>query len=102
MEEFNENAEVEAFRKSVARRILLESDRLVDSLFSIVYGEDVEAKVKLSAISLLLDRAIPKKGVEHVAQDETEERGSRKAIREELERLLLDEEDDDGLEGNLN
>lgn len=85
----NESHEVDSFRKAIARKIALESDRLVDELFAIVYDGEVDAKVKLSAISILLDRGIPKLGVQHAKEDESEERGSRKALREEIENLLL-------------
>lgn len=91
----NEGQEVDNFRKAIARKIALESDRLVDELFAIVYDEEVDAKVKLSAITILLDRGIPKLGVQHSKEDESEERGSRKAIREEIEKLLLGSEDPD-------
>lgn len=92
-DENDESAQVENFRKSIARKIALESDRLVDELFAIVYDEEVEAKVKLSAITILLDRGIPKLGVQHSKEEESEERGSRKAIREEIEKLLLGEDE---------
>lgn len=93
-EEPTESEQVENFRKSIAKKIALESDRLVDELFSIVYDDEVDAKVKLSAITILLDRGIPKLGVQHSREDESEERGSRKAIREEIEKLLLGDEDE--------
>lgn len=101
-EEFNESEQLEAFRKAIAKRIILESDKLVDVLFGVIYDEEEEAKVKLSAISMLLDRGIPKLGVQHAKEEESEERGSRKAIREEIEALLLgedppDKEDSDGV-----
>lgn len=92
-EEFSESKEIEAFRQAIAKRIALESDRLVDELFGIVYDEETEAKVKISAISMLLDRGIPKLGIKHSKEDEVEERGSRKALREEIEKLLKEEEE---------
>lgn len=93
-EEFSESKEVEAFRQAIAKRIALESDRLVDELFEIVYDEETEAKVKISAISMLLDRGIPKLGIKHSKEDEVEERGSRKALREEIERLMQQDKED--------
>lgn len=95
-DENGESKEVEAFRQAIARRIALESDRMVDELFGIIYDPETEAKVKISAISMLLDRGIPKLGIKHSKEDETEERGSRKQIREEIEKLLMDEGDDNG------
>ncbi len=94
-EEPEESKEVEAFRQAIARRIALESDRLVDELFGIVYDPETEAKVKISAISMLLDRGIPKLGIKHAKEEETEERGSRKQVREEIERLLREETEEE-------
>src|ERR1700746_1357353 len=89
----SDGQEVDNLRKSIARKIALESDRLVDELFAIVYDEEGDAKVQLSAITILLDRGIPKLGVQHAKEEETEERGSRKQIREEIEKLLLGEDE---------
>ncbi len=92
-EGFSEQEQVEAFRKSIASRILKESDKLVEVLFNVAYDEGVEAKIRLSAISTLLERSLPKMGVSHTREEETEERSSRKAIREDLEKLLFGEDD---------
>jgi hypothetical protein len=95
-EEFSEEDQVENFRKSIARRVALESDKLVDVILNIVYDDEVEAKVKLSGISMLLDRGLPKLGIQHSKEEEVEERGSRKAIREEIERLMeLDKDEEE-------
>jgi hypothetical protein len=94
-EEFDESKEVEAFRQAIAKRIALESDRLVDEIFGIVYDPETEPKVKLSGISMLLDRGIPKLGIKHSKEDETEERGSRKQLREEIEKLIKEQEEED-------
>lgn len=94
-EEFSQSKEVEAFRQAIAKRIALESDRLVDELFGIVYDPETEAKVKISAISMLLDRGIPKLGIKHSKEDEIEERGSRKQLREEIERLMKENEENE-------
>ena len=107
MENEEQGPEVDAFRKSIARRIALESDRLVDELFAIVYDPETEAKVRLSAINTLLDRGIPKLGIQHTKDEEIEERGSRKQLRDEIEELMKkklnngDDDDDDGLAGVL-
>ena len=98
-EEPEESKEVEAFRQAIARRIALESDRLVDEIFAIVYDPETEAKVKLSGISMLLDRGIPKLGIKHSKEDETEEKGSRKAVREEIEKLLMNMDDEEETDG---
>jgi hypothetical protein len=94
-EEGQEGQEVDAFRKAIAKRILLESDRLVDELFAVAYDDEVDAKVRLSAISMLIDRGIPKLGIQHSKEEESEEKGSRKAVREEIEQLLFKTEDPD-------
>lgn len=95
--------QVESFRRSIARAIALESDRLVQEVLAIIYDPEIEAKVRLSAISMLIDRGIPKLGVQHSKEEESEEKGSRKNIREEIEKLMLgdDEDEDDGLDGVL-
>lgn len=93
-EEFDQSKEVEAFRQAIAKRIALESDRLVDELFGIVYDPETEAKVKISAISMLLDRGIPKLGIKHSKEDEAEERGSRRQLREEIEKLMRKDEEE--------
>lgn len=80
--------EIEAFKKAVQRRIISDADRLVDTLFAIAYDEDARPQDRLSAINTLMDRAIPKKGVEHSKEEETEEKGSRAELREEIERLI--------------
>lgn len=87
--ELDPDEQVKAFQRSIATRIILESDKLTDVLLSIAYDEDEEAKVRLSAISMLYDRGLPKLGVQHSKEEETEERGSRKAIREEIEKMFL-------------
>ena len=83
--------DLEAFRKAVARRIVQDSDRLVDELFSVAYDPDVEAKVRLSAISMLLDRGVPKLGVQHTKEEEVEEKGQRTDLRNEIEKLLKEQ-----------
>jgi hypothetical protein len=94
-EEPEESKEVDEFRRAIARRIALESDRLVDELFGLVYDPETEPKVKLSAINTLLDRGIPKLGIQHTKEEETEERGSRKHLREEIEKLIRGEEEEE-------
>lgn len=99
-EQFDGDKEVEAFRRAIARRIALESDRLVDELFSIAYDTEVDAKVRLSAIGTLIDRGIPKLGIQHTKEEESEERGTRKELREEIEKLLNRQEDEEKKEEN--
>lgn len=90
-EEFDDispEEQVEAFKRAIAKRIVLESEKLVDVLFTLAYNPETNAKVALSAISMLLDRGVPKLGVQHTKEEETTEKGSRKALREEIEGLL--------------
>lgn len=94
-EEYSESKEVEAFQKAVARRILLEADKLVDELFLVAYDHEEDAKVRLSAISMLLDRGIAKLGIKHSREEESEERGARKQIRLEIEKLLLGKDEEE-------
>lgn len=93
-EEFDPNKEVDAFQQAIARRIILESDRLIDEAFGIIYDPETDPRTKLSAISLLLDRGIPKLGIKHTKDDESEELGSRRELREEIERLIKKKENE--------
>lgn len=94
-EQFDQSKEVEAFQQAIARRIILESDRLVDELFGIVFDPDTDPRTKLSAISMLMDRGIPKLGIKHTKEEETEERGSRKQLREEIEKLIKEQNEEE-------
>lgn len=94
-EQFDQSKEVEAFQQSIAKRIILESDRLVDELFGIVYDPDTDPRTKLTAISMLMDRGIPKLGIKHTKEEETEERGSRKQLREEIEKLIKEQDEEE-------
>lgn len=92
-EEFENSKEMEILQQAMARRIILELDRLLDELFGIVFDPETDPRTKLSAISMLMDRGIPKLGIKHTKEDETEERGSRKQLREEIERLIREQEE---------
>jgi uncharacterized protein (DUF2225 family) len=94
-EQFDQSKEVEAFQQAIARRIILESDRLVDELFGIVFDPDTDPRTKLSAISMLMDRGIPKLGIKHTKEEESEERGSRKQLREEIEKLIKEQSEEE-------
>lgn len=88
--------DVDTHRTKVMRKITLESEALVDELLLIIHNHEidmegrpiVDAKIKLSAISMLLDRGIPKLGVEHVKTETLEESSTRKRFREEIEALV--------------
>lgn len=86
---------IEDTRRRIAIRIAHNMDNLIDALFDIANSVEEDAKVRLSAINMLLERSLPKLGVEHSEKSETEDTGSSRAIRAELEKLLMDDEDDD-------
>jgi predicted component of type VI protein secretion system len=87
--------EIEVQRRSVIDKIVLESPRLLEELLNIVYDPEVEAKIKLPALSMLLDRSIPKLGVDHAKSEAAEESGTRKKIRAEIEAMFKKQEPKD-------
>lgn len=91
----SENNEEDVFKKAVQRRIISDADRMVDVLFAIAYDEDSPSRDRLSAIGMLMDRAIPKKGIEHSKGDDKEEKGSRTDLRSEIEELLKKKQEED-------
>ena len=96
-EEFDyqeQQAEIERFRKSIANKIALRSAELIDALFDLAQNAE-DDKVRLSAISQLLDRGIPKLGVDHSKLEIAEESSERKGLREEIEKLLSEDDEDD-------
>ena len=79
---------IEVLRKKVVDQITLESEKLIQELLDIIYDREVDSRVRLSAIGMLLDRGIPKLGVEHTKDEEVEESNSRKKMRSEIEELI--------------
>lgn len=83
-------------RKQISERITKESDKLIDELLLIIYNDSldeegrpiVDAKTKLQAITMLLDRGVPKLGVEHTKSEIIEETTSHKKLRTEIEELI--------------
>lgn len=100
-EEFEDAKEeqrlIEATRRRIAIRIAHEMDSLIDALFEIANNAEEDAKVRLSAINMLLERSLPKLGVEHTTKEDVEESGGSKSIRAEIEALLKGDEEDDEL-----
>lgn len=95
-----DNKLIEQTRRRVAVRIAENMDGLIDSLFEIANNPEEDSKVRLAAINSLLERSLPKLGVEHTKESESEESGGSKAIRSEIEKLLRgDDDDDNGLAG---
>jgi hypothetical protein len=96
--QFDQSKEAEVFQQALGRKIILESDRLVDEVFGIIFDPETDPRTKLSAISMLLDRGLPKLGIKHAKEEDGEELGSRKQLREEIENLMkkkLEEDEDD-------
>jgi hypothetical protein len=96
-----DNKLIEQTRRRVAVRIAENMDGLIDSLFDIANDPEEDSKVRLAAINSLLERSLPKLGVEHAKEAEAEESGNAKAIRAEIESLLRGDDDEDGLGGIL-
>lgn len=96
MDELEIQSGVEAHRQKIVEKITFEAEPLVDELLFIIYNREVnedgepivDAKIKLSAIAMLLDRGIPKLGVDHTKKEVVEESITRKKIREEIETLV--------------
>lgn len=91
---------IEATRRRVARRIADNMDGLIDSLFDLAENAE-DDKVRLAAINALLERSLPKIGIEHTKEAEAEESSASKSMREEIEKLLKGDDDDDGLAGAM-
>ena len=96
IENFKEETEksIEALRKKVVDQITVESEKLIAELLNIAYGEE-GARTKLQAIGMLLDRAVPKLGVDHAKLEDDSESRDRKRLRAEIEDLLMEEDDED-------
>lgn len=87
---------VEAQRRRASYKIVAEVDRLIDELLIIIRSEDVDPRIKLSAINMLLDRAIPKLGVQHIAPVEEEEAPAKANLRKDIEDLIRKQLDERG------
>jgi len=79
---------VEITRRKIATRIAMESEALINALFDIANDSDEDARVRLTAINMLLERSLPKLGVEHATKETEEESGSSRAMRAEIETLI--------------
>lgn len=89
-----EQQEIEKHRKAMANKIALRSEQLVEWLFDLAANAE-DDKVRLSAINTLLDRGIPKLGVEHAKQEAADEPTAKRELREEIEQLFMEEDDDE-------
>lgn len=86
-------------QKRAVEKISKEAVNLVDELLLIIYNHEldgegrpiVDARTKLQGIGMLLDRAVPKKGVDNGKSDVVEESGSKKKLRAEIEALIKKE-----------
>lgn len=79
---------LEAKRRRASIKITDHADRMIDELMLIIYSEDVDARIKLSAISMLLDRAVPRLGVQQVSVLEEDEAPAKRGLREDIESLI--------------
>lgn len=97
IDKFKEETEksVEALRKMVIDQITVESELLIKELLSIAYNPEADSRVKLQAISMLLDRAVPKMGVDHAKVEDDPENHNRRRLREEVEALLMEDSDEE-------
>lgn len=83
-------------RRNAVEKITKESVNLVDELLHIIYNQEldvenrpiVDARTKLQAIGMLLDRGVPKLGVDHGKSDVVEESSSKKKLQKEIEELI--------------
>ena len=86
---------VEALRKQVVDQIAEDSVRLIADLKEIAHNDELDARVRLTAIGMLLDRSVPKLAVDNTKVETVEESGSRKKIREEIEMLLAEDDEEE-------
>lgn len=80
---------IEATRAKIALKIADKAEGLVDALFDIAEDTEAAARDRLTAISMLLERSLPRLSVQKVGDEPEEERGSHAALRMEVENLLL-------------
>ena len=75
----------------VLEKISKNADSLVDELLAIIYNSDTDPRTKLQAIGMLLDRLIPKLGVDTGKVEASEESGARRKLKAEIEELIQKE-----------
>lgn len=86
---------VEGLKKRVVDNIALDAERMIEELKIIAFDREVNITARLQAFGMLLDRSIPKLSVDNTKVDApAEDTGTRKKIRQEIERLVLE-----GLDG---
>lgn len=96
-EDFKKETEksIEALRKKVVDQITVESEALIQELLNISKDPEADSRVKLQAIGMLLDRAVPKLGVDHAKMEDDSESRDRRRLREEIEALLAENDDEE-------
>jgi hypothetical protein len=93
-DEFNDS--VEGLRKKVIDNIARDSERLMEELKIIAFDREVDVRVRLQAIGMLLDRSVPKLAVDNTkVEGPVEDTGTRKKIRQEILRLVEEGDGED-------
>lgn len=90
---------VEASRRRTIAKITLECDRLTEELLKICYSEVVDDeghplvdyKIKLAAISMLLDRGLPRLAVDNSKTQKVEDNSTSKKFAKEIAALVRGE-----------
>lgn len=90
----DEQKQVENIQRKMTARIVMGSPQLIDALFDIATNTEEDAKVRLTAIGMLMDRSHPRLGVEHAEKSELEESASSKSMRAEIESLIKGKEEE--------
>lgn len=85
-EEFNES--VDGLRKKIVDNIAMDAEKLIEELKLIAYDRELDARVRLQALGMLLDRSVPKLAVDTTKVVEVEETGTRKKMKAEIEKLV--------------
>jgi len=94
IEEDELTSSIEATRKKVALKIADKAEGLVEALFDIAENDSTAARDRLTAISMLLERSLPRLSVQKVEGESEEERGSHADLRKEVESLILTSADE--------
>lgn len=79
---------IEAQRRRASLKILDHASKLIDELMIIIHSEDVDARIKLQAIGMLLDRSVPKVAAQNVTPVVEEVDTPKKGLRDEVEAMI--------------
>lgn len=78
----------EVQRRKLRYQMSVDAERVYEEMMMILAHPDTDPKIKMQIVNIVLDRVIPRLGVEHVEATDAEEAPSRKGLREELEALI--------------